>query len=128
MLTFVKKKEGKETFDLVTEALTKLGNTMLSNEVQKVYQDCLSIIVTEKYANKCPPIEGLNKKELSQSIYVHFFAALKKADIKIKHNLRFNLPDEVCHIVVRNFFSSSDILPHENLWHQNLQNFVLGDE
>ena len=63
MLTFfVKKEEGKSTFDLVAKALTKIGKTMLLDEVQTVYQDCLSIIVTEKYANKCPPIEGLNKK------------------------------------------------------------------
>ena len=129
MLTFfVKKEEGKDTFDLVTEALNKIGSTMLLHEVQKVYQDCLSIIVTERYANKCPPIEGLSNREMAQSIFVHFFAALKKADIKIKHNLRFNLPDEACGIVVKNFFPDSVTLPPENLWHQNLKNFAFGNE
>ena len=96
--------------------------------VQKGYQEILSINVSEGVAKRCPPINNLQSRDLAQSMYVNFFASLKKADIRVKHNLRYNLTDESCAAVVHNFFPDFINLPAENLWHQNLKTFVRGDE
>ena len=125
---FVKKKEGLDTLDLVNQALVKIGDTMMLPAVQKGYQDILSINVSEGIAKRFPPISNLQSRDLAQSMYVNFYASLKRAIIRVKHNLRFNLTDESCAAVVHNFFNESINLPAESLWHQNLKNFVRGDE
>ena len=125
---FVKKVEGEDAVGVVGKALSRIGDAMMHAQVQQSYQDILSINVSDGIAKRCPPIKDLKSRDLAQSIYVNFFAALKKADVKVKHNLRFNLTDETSVLVVKNFFSSDAILPAESLWHQNLKHFVHGGE